>query len=137
MNETEPKVITLTQEEYDELVKQLEELAVQPTPKGDYQMIIFSRVFWDSFISKVFAALISIKLWVLFSVLYWPYDLVKKGHISGDNYAAIIIVVAPLVVGMREFAKMKSNKEAPTETTEQGKGVGQKLLDLVKQRFHI
>jgi len=103
---SEENKVILDKAEYEEIVKQLEILAsTKPTqPKG---FTVFTKEFWDRVITKLLATLISVKLWVLFFIVITPYELLKSGLISGSDYASIVVVVAPVVLGLREIAKIK------------------------------
>lgn len=148
--------VVLEKKEYDEIVSQLEELSEFQQQSGfhpikNYQMMLFTRAFWDTLLTKLVASTVSVKMWILFTVLYYPYHLVREGKISGDNYANIVLVVAPLVLGLREFSK-NSNKDdnssdsAPTTTSSssgsipivsQAAKAGQDALKSIRQRFNI
>lgn len=132
----QPATVVLTQEEYDDIIAQLEGLAGTPQQREeDYHMMIFSKIFWDNFITKLIATLVSVKMWVLFTLLYWPYQLVRQGYITGSNYTTIILVVAPLVVGLREFAKVGSNSKIDPDASTPN--AAQRLLSLIRSRFHV
>ena len=118
--------ITLSREEYEELVTQLEKSAT--TPKSEYKLTITSKEFWDHFMTKLASMLLSLKVWVLISVLYVPYELLRQELITADNYVQIIIVVAPVVVGLREFSKATQNGNA---------NEGEGFLGRVKRIFKI
>lgn len=130
--ETEDKIINLSQDDYDDLVNQLEAAAAREEGReGEDVMLIFSKVFWDHLITKILVSLASVKIWILIFVLWVPVELVKKGFISGNNYTNILIIVAPLVVGMREFSKVAASKSTPEE------GNGSKLINAIKQKFKV
>jgi uncharacterized membrane protein len=144
------KNVTLTEKEYKEILDQLEDLtkassmSLKSTKDSEYAMMLFSKPFWDNFFTKFIANFVSVKMWILFTVLYWPYELVKEKSISGENYTNIIIVVAPLVVGLREYAKSiaikKSNDKSSTTSSSSGddnQSAASRLLTLVRQKFHI
>ena len=131
-----PTTVTLTQEEYDEIVSQLENQS-SSKDESEYHMMLFSKAFWDNFITKFLASFVSVKMWILFAVLYWPYQLVRSGNISGDNYTNIILIVAPLVVGLREFAKASNSKSSEASESSGAPNAAQRLLALVRSRFHI
>ena len=128
MSDQQPKDnITISKQDYTEIVSQLQKLSVaQPEhhPIKNYQMMVLTRAYWDNFLSKLITSIVSVKMWILFAVLYYPYQLVKLGKISGDNYSNILLVVAPIVLGLREFAKASNAKivaatdssEAPTSS---------------------
>jgi hypothetical protein len=119
--------------------------------------MLTTRAYWDIFFSKLVTSVVSVKMWILFVILYYPYKLVLLGKISGDNYTNILLIVAPIVLGLREFAKSSSlksldNAAAPTEdTTESAQTdqqstqntpspaikVAQGVLDNIRHRFHI
>jgi hypothetical protein len=139
------KTVTLTEKEYEEILNQLESLAKTPTPPSEpkYDMMLFSKPFWDNFCTKFIANFVSVKMWILFTILYWPYELVKEKSISGDNYTNIIIVVAPLVIGLREYAKSTMNKKSSEDkpstssSSESSQSSASRLLSLVRQKFHV
>lgn len=115
--------IKLTKQEYDELIAELEDVA-----EKEYDMIIFSKLFWDSFFTKIVTMCISLKVWTLAAVIILPYILLTNGFITGDNYTQILIVVAPLVIGLREFSKATQNR---------GSSIVNKFIDTIKQKFNI
>jgi len=155
--------ITISKQDYSEIILELEklnELQIQPPTHNaitNYQPMLTTRAYWDIFFSKLVASVVSVKMWILFVILYYPYKLVLLGKISGDNYTNILLIVAPIVLGLREFAKSSSlksldNAAAPTEdTTESAQTdqqstqntpspaikVAQGVLDNIRHRFHI
>jgi len=125
--------VNLTQDEYEDILTQLEAAAAKEEGKeGEDVMLIFSKVFWDHFLTKIIVSFASVKIWILIFVLYMPVELVRKGLITGDNYTNILIIVAPLVVGLREFSKVAANKSSSSE-----EGVGSKVLNAIKQKFKV
>lgn len=98
--------VTLTKEEYKEIVDELERLALEESKDKDHDWLLFSPVFWDSLITKIVSTLGSVKMWILVFVLFAPYELLKMGLISADNFTSILTIVAPIVIGLREFAKL-------------------------------
>ena len=156
--------ITISQQDYNEIILELErcnKLQVQP-PKHNlltsYQPLLTTRAYWDTFASKLIASVISVKMWILFVVLYYPYKLVLVGKISGDNYTNILLIVAPIVLGLREFAKsngLKSlNNDKAEDSTPANIGIAQTdqqsvptpspvikaaqgLLNNIRHRFHV
>lgn len=103
-------------DDLDFLVEQLEHYVAKEN--REHKMVAFSKVFWDNWLAKLFASFVSIKIWILFWVLYIPYELVQRKLISGDNYTSIIIIVAPLVVGLREYTKLVANKSSESSGTD-------------------
>jgi len=103
-------------DDLDFLVEQLEHYVAKEN--REHKMVAFSKVFWDNWLTKLFASLVSVKIWILFWVLYIPYELVQRKLISGDNYTSIIIIVAPLVVGLREYTKLVANKSEKSSGTD-------------------
>lgn len=119
---SEDKVI-LTKEEYQEIINQIETLSDQLEQNQDepHDWMLFSSMFWDSFFTKIISNFVSIKVWILVFVLYVPYQLLLSGKITSDHYTNILIVVAPIVVGLREFSKAKVNGSSDQETGLLGK----------------
>lgn len=100
--------IEVDKDDLDFLVEQLEIYVAKEN--REHKMIAFSKVFWDNWLTKLFASFVSVKIWILFWVLYIPYELVQRKLISGDNYTNILIIVAPLVIGIREYMKVVANR---------------------------
>lgn len=119
---SEDKVI-LTKEEYQEIINEIEILSDQLEQNQDepHDWMLFSSMFWDSFFTKIISNFVSIKVWILVFVLYVPYQLLLSGKITSDHYTNILIVVAPIVVGLREFSKAKVNGSSDQETGLLGK----------------
>lgn len=119
---SEDKVI-LTKEEYQEIINQIETLSDQLEQNQDepHDWMLFSSMFWDSFFTKIISNFVSVKVWILVFVLYVPYQLLLSGKITSDHYTNILIVVAPIVVGLREFSKAKVNGSSDQETGLLGK----------------
>lgn len=119
---SEDKVI-LTKEEYQEIINEIEILSDQLEQNQDepHDWMLFSSMFWDSFFTKIISNFVSVKVWILVFVLYVPYQLLLSGKITSDHYTNILIVVAPIVVGLREFSKAKVNGSSDQETGLLGK----------------
>ena len=158
--------VTISKQDYNEIILELEklnELQIQPPAHNviaNYQPMLATRAYWDTFFSKFVASVVSVKMWILFVILYYPYKLVLLGKISGDNYTNILLIVAPIVLGLREFAKsssLKSLDNAPdavptndsaetgvtsTDQTAQSTPspaikTAQSVLDNIRHRFNI
>ena len=122
--------VSMSQDEYDDIVMQLEKYAAKDSQED--VVLLFSKVFWDHFFTKIIVSFASVKIWILLFVLYVPAELVKKGYISGDNYTNILIIVAPLVVGMREFSKVSFSKKEDSSSNPISN-----IVDTVKKKFKI
>lgn len=141
----QPTTITLTEHEYKEIVQKLEDVAKHEAQQDKYESIVLSKLFWDNFFAKIFAAAASVKNWTLFLILYMPYELLKLKLISGENYASIIIVVAPVVIGLREFSKKivdtrsNSNSSQSFDDSESfsTESSTSKMLKTVRNKFNI
>jgi hypothetical protein len=106
---SDPEVVVLSKAEFQELVDELERLALEEAKDKSYDWTLFSAVFWDNFVTKVLSNLVSVKMWILGFILYVPYELLIRGHLNGEQYTSILVIVAPIVVGLREFSKIKFN----------------------------
>ena len=92
--------------DYEDLVAQLEA----------------SQSFHRIIIRKIITELSSIKFWTLIIVLTQPYLALKAGLISGDNFTSILLVTAPLVIGIREIGKLQDPIRKVTEMIKKFKG---------------
>lgn len=140
----QPATVTLTEHEYQEIVNKLEEMVVDQVQQKKYQMMVFTKPFWDNFFTKALAALVSVKNWTLFGIVYMPYELLKLKLITSDNYVNIIVVVAPIVIGLREFSKklvdINSNQESdPSSNADQqySTEASSSMLKAIRQKFSI
>ena len=137
----QPNTITLTEHEYKEILDQLETFVKkqkldEEEAKG--QALLFSKLFWDNFFTKILTMVVSLKNWTLMLVLFMPYQLLKMQLISGDNYTSIITVVAPVVVGLREFSKKAAENTATTTTTTEGTtSTTSQILQTIRKKFSI
>ena len=127
MNEEKEKII-LDKEDYEEILEELKRLEARDDLDDNYEWILFSSSFWDNFFTKIISNFVSVKVWILIFVLYVPYQLLMLGKISADNYTSLLIVIAPVVVGLREFSK--------TKQVENNKNRGG-IIDKVKSLFKI
>jgi hypothetical protein len=120
MSDQENENVTLTKQEYKEIVDELERLALEESKDKKHDWLLFSPVFWDNFLTKILSTFGSVKMWILVFVLFAPYELLKMGLISADNFTSILTIVAPIVIGLREFAKI-------------GMATGNTVVDKVKR----
>jgi hypothetical protein len=126
------RLIKLTKEEYRQLLDKLQ----QAEDDKNYSMLVLTKQFWDRFFCKLFAMFISVKLWLLIFFLYVPYQLVVSKHITGDNYVSIMIVVAPLLVGLRELSKIGSDKNGSSQGEQQTSVVGG-IINATRKIFKV
>ena len=99
--------IIMDKQQYNEVISQLEKLEMY---EKKHQWKICTGKFWDWVFYKLICSFISVKLWTLFFVLYVPYNLLTKNLITADNYTQIILVVAPIVIGIRELSKQNEGE---------------------------
>ena len=107
----EHESVTIDKQEYCEIVRQLEKLEQH---EKNHKWTIATGKFWDWILVKLVGSFVSVKLWTLFFVLYIPYNLLTKQLITADNYTQIILVVAPIVIGIRELSKTRETTEPTT-----------------------
>jgi len=120
----ENQIVTINKEQYDEVIVQLEKL---DKLEKKHTWRLFTGKFWDWVFTKLIESFISVKLWTLFFVLYIPYDLLTRHLITADNYTSIIIIVAPIVIGIRELAKPRADQQSS----------GGKIVDKVRNILKI
>lgn len=119
--------IELSEEEYQEILEQLEATSAKEELESNYRWMFTSKPFWDRLISKLIGMCVSFKMWILIFSIYIPFLLLKQGQISADNYTTILVVVVPAIVGLREYSKAKAGE---------GESEGG-FLDKIKKVFKI
>lgn len=104
----EEQTVTITKEELKELLERAEN---NSSVDSFSEVEFLNKKFWISVSTKIVAMFFSVKIWTLVLMICIPYQLLVKGLITGDNYATILVVTAPLVLGMREFSKRTQTQE--------------------------
>ena len=100
--ETPEEMISVSKDDYDQIIEQLE---ILNAAQNEDTPIVLTKGFWDRCMTKLIVTLLSVKIWILIFILFAPYELVRTGKISGDNYTLILTIVAPIIIGLRELSK--------------------------------
>lgn len=118
--------IEIDENEYNEIIEELDRLSTKEELEG-HDWMLLSASFWDNFLTKIISNFVSVKVWILVFILYIPYQLLVSKIITADHYTKVLIIVAPVVVGLREYSKAKVNNNNGDSS----------LIDKAKRLFKI
>ena len=91
------------------------------TTNLEYKWIVFSRDFWDEWLSKFFSLWVSVKFLGLFFITLISTLLLVNGYLDGSNWTTAITGVYGIIFAVREMFKTN--------------GIGALIKDKIRERM--